>query len=103
MVPAVFQEFGADVPKALEPFWHWDFCCFHGPDWWRTHWSKTRKVRVDLADAVPDGWKDWLRWDEIVAPFTSGWMREAGENSIAMLRADQGKLLGFSRIVGSKL
>ncbi len=103
VVPALFEEFGADVPEVLEPFWHWDFCCFHGPDWWRTHWSKTRKVKVDLADALPDGWKDWLRWEEIVAPFTSGWMREAGENSIAMLRADQGKLLGFSRIVGSKL
>lgn len=101
--PAVFDEFGESVPEELAPFWEWDFCCWHGPDWWRTHWSKTRKVRVEVADAIPNGWKDWLRWEKAVAPFLNGWMKNAGENTTAMLRADEGKLLGFTRIVGSKL
>ncbi len=101
--PALVDEFGQDVPEELAPFWDWEFCCWHGPDWWRTHWSKTRKVKVELADAIPDGWQDWLRWEGAIAPFLSGWMKEAGENTIAMLRVDQGKRLGFTRIVGSKL
>ena len=25
--------------------------------WWRTHWAKTGRVRVDHADAIEDGWR----------------------------------------------
>ena len=102
VVPALFEEFGADVPEELAPFWHWDFCCWHGPDWWRTHWAKTGKVEVEHADAIPDGWQDWLRWEEAIAPLAQGWMREASQNTAAMLRADQGRRLGFTRIVAAK-
>lgn len=102
VVPALLEEFGANTPDSLAPYWEWDFCCWHGPDWWRTHWTKTGKVRVDHADAIPDGWKDWLRWEEGVGPYLEGWMKESCERGAAMLRADQGKLLGFTRIVGTK-
>ncbi len=42
------------------------------------------------------------RGDEAIAPFQSGWLKDAGENTAAMLRADQGNLLGFTRIVGAR-
>ena len=102
VAPALFDEFGENVPEVLAPFWDWEFCCWHGPDWWRTHWAKTGKVQVEVADAIPDGWRDWLRFEEAIAPFQSGWLKDAGENTAAMLRADQGKLLGFTRIVGAR-
>ena len=102
VVPAVFAEFGADVPPELQPYWEWEFCCFHGPDWWRTHLAKTGLVDVDIADAVPDGWRDWLRFDEVTGPMLEGWRRDAAANSAAMLRADHGRHLGFSRVVASK-
>ena len=102
VVPAVFAEFGVDVPPELQPFWDWEFCCFHGPEWWRTHWAKTGLVDVEAADAVPDGWRDWLRFDELTGPMLDGWRRGAAENSAAMLRADQGRYLGFSRLVATK-
>jgi len=102
VVPALFEEFGADIPDTLRPYWEWDFCCFHGPDWWRTHWDKTGKARVDLADALEDGWRDWLRFDEASIPTMTGWRREAATSQAAMLRADQGKLLGFTRMVATK-
>lgn len=102
VVPALFEEFGADVPETLAPYWEWDFCCWHGPEWWRTHWAKTGKVDVDYVDAIPDGWKDWLRWEEGVGPHLDGWMKDACVRGAAMLRADQGNLLGFTRIVGVK-
>ncbi len=46
VVPALFEELGERVPDTLKPYWEWEFCCFHGPEWWRTHWAKTGRVRV---------------------------------------------------------
>jgi SAM-dependent methyltransferase len=102
VTPALFTEFGADVPPELEPFWDWEFCAFHGPDWWRTHWTKTGKVGVDVADAIRDGWHDWLRFEEITRPTLTGWRRQASIDAAAMLRADRGENLGFSRVVATK-
>ena len=101
VMPAMLTE-DANIPEHLAPFWDWEFCCFHGPDWWRTHWAKTGKVGVDHADAIEDGWRDWLRFDEVSGPPLEGWRREAAANSAAMLRADQGQHLGFTRIVATK-
>ena len=103
VVPAVLEEIGADVPASLEPFWEWDFCCFHSPKWWHTHWAKTRLVRVDVADALEDGWKDWLRFDELSVPYLEGWRKDAARATQGMLGIDQGKLFGFSRVVGTKV
>lgn len=101
VVPGLLTDLG-EVPDELAPFWEWEFCCFHSPEWWRRHWEKTGRVRVDVADAIEDGWKDWLRFDEASEPHLEGWRKEAAQNSIAMLRADRGKHLGFSRVVGTK-
>jgi SAM-dependent methyltransferase len=102
VVPALFTEFGARVPDQLAPYWDWEFCCFHGPDWWRSHWEKTGKVRIDHADAAPDGWKDWLRFDEVTEPHLKGSRKDAAAKEIAMLRVDQGKYFGFSRVVATR-
>jgi len=102
VAPAMGTEVGAAVPPELAPFWDWEFCSFHGPQWWRTHWEKTGKVDVDVADTVEDGWKDWLRFDEVTEPLLDGWRRAAAANSIGMLRADQGTNLGFARLVATK-
>jgi SAM-dependent methyltransferase len=102
VVPALLEELGDEVPASLAAFWEWDFCCFHGPEWWRHHWNKTGKARVDIADVLEDGWKDWYRFDEASIPTLTGWRKEAAANSAAMLRADKGKLLGFARVVATK-
>jgi SAM-dependent methyltransferase len=102
VAPACFTEFGADVPEQLAPFWDWEFCSFHGPVWWRTHWEKTGKVQVVLADAVENGWQDWLAFDEVTIEHMDGWRRDAAGNTAAMLRVDQGRYLGFSRVVATR-
>ena len=102
VVPAIFEELAENVPPLLEQFWEWDFCCFHGPQWWRRHWSKTGKVRVDHTDALQEGWRDWLRFDEASIPTLTGWRKQAAANWVEMLRADRGNLLGFARVVATK-
>jgi SAM-dependent methyltransferase len=102
VAPAMFGEVGVEPPDVLAPFWDWEFCTFHSPEWWRTHWEKSGKVRVDVADALEDGWRDWLRFDEVSGPHLTGWRKEAAAHSVAMLKADQGRYLGFSRVVATK-
>jgi cyclopropane fatty-acyl-phospholipid synthase-like methyltransferase len=102
VVPGLTRELGDRVPDELAPHWEWDFCSFHTPAWWASHWRKTGKVRVDVADGIEDGWRDWLQFDEATASHTQGWRREGAAKSAAMLRADQGKNLCFSRMVATK-
>lgn len=102
VVPALFEEFAGRPPEPLAPYWEWDFCCFHSPEWWRRHWQKSGKVSVESADTIEDGWRDWLRWSELIQPHTKGWMHDASKLTIAMLEADRGKNLGFARVVAKK-
>lgn len=102
VVPSVSREVGTEVPLHLQPYWEWDFCCFHTPEWWRAHWDKTGKVAVELADAVPDGWRDWQRFNHACTPSAEGWFADAASNTAALLEADQGEVLGFARVVGRK-
>lgn len=101
VMPAMLQD-PDEVPAHLGPFWESEFCCFHGPEWWRRHWTKTGKVRVDCADAVEDGWRDWLRFNDITAPTVTGWRADAAARTHDMLEADRGRHLGFSRIVATR-
>ncbi len=102
VVPAGLYEIGADVPEQLQAYWEWDFCCFHGPQWWRTHWHKTGKVTVDHADAIEDGWQDWLRFNDATADALEGWRREAANATHHMLSVDRGQYFGFSRLVATR-
>jgi SAM-dependent methyltransferase len=102
VMPAVLEEVGEHPPEHLRPWWEWDFCCFHGPAWWRTHWAKTGKVVVDHADVVPDGWKDWLRFNDATTDAMAGWRHEAALKTHAMLEADQGRTFAFTRVTATR-
>jgi len=99
VVPGLVQELDAGVPEHLKPYWPWDFCSLHSPAWWWRHWDKTGKVRLKHADLVPDGWAQWLTWEEVC--------RDAGQrfsqSDIDLLKADAGATLGFSRIVAERV
>jgi SAM-dependent methyltransferase len=98
VVPGLQQEFTAGLPEHLAPFWVWDFWSFHSPAWWRRHWERTGKVTVTCADVVPEGWRQWLLWMQVC--------QEAGypadEKEAAMLKADAGRSLGFTRVVAER-
>ena len=95
VVPGFTEELTEGVPDHLRVGWEWEFGSFHSPAWWRNHWEKTGKVEVDLSDTLPDGCLHWLRWNEI---YERQLGREEGRET-QMLRADQGRCLGFTRVV----
>jgi cyclopropane fatty-acyl-phospholipid synthase-like methyltransferase len=96
--PGLIHEFADGVPAHLKPFWVWDFCSFHSPDWWRVHWAKTGKVDVECAELQPEGWRFWLDWQlKCKAAGVVG-----NDSEADMLRADAGRNLGFTCIVARK-
>jgi cyclopropane fatty-acyl-phospholipid synthase-like methyltransferase len=103
VVPATTRELGAEIPPSLERFWEWEFGSWHSPTWWRTHWAKTGKVAVEHADLMDDAWRDWLRFNDFIAPHVEGWWVEDVATTHDMLTTDQGKELGWARVLATKL
>jgi hypothetical protein len=91
---AAMAELDAVVPGHLERWWTPDLWCLHSAGWWRQHWERTGLVTVETADTLPDGWRLWREWVELVAP----------ENQIELdaLSADAGRHLGYARVVGRR-
>jgi SAM-dependent methyltransferase len=87
------KEFADGVPGHLKSFWTNDCWGLHSPDWWRQHWQRTGIVDVELADAMPDGWRVWLDWHSTTFP-------NAQESQI--LKADHGEYLAYIRMVGRR-
>ena len=50
-----------------------------------------------VADRLPDGWRDWLQWNEACDQDSGTPGREA-----LMLHADAGRALGFTRVVARR-
>jgi SAM-dependent methyltransferase len=103
VMPGTTRELGTEIPPKLDPFWEWDFCCWHTAQWWRTHWEKTRKVSVDHADVIEDGWRDWLQFNDFIAPHVEGWWIAEVATTHDMLIADHGTELAFARVLATKL
>ena len=96
-VPGLAEEL-TEVPAHLAPYWDWQFWSFHSAAWWRRHWEKTGLVTVTHADRLPDGAAHWQAWDEALHDHG----RVADTTEADMLRADAGRVLGFSRVVAAK-
>lgn len=100
VVPGLHHEVGDHIPQHLQPYWEWEFCSFHSPEWWQTHWNKTGLVSVGVADLLPEGWHQWMIWMEMLHQREG---KEYAMREAEMLRADGGKNLGFTRLVAQKI
>ena len=98
VVPGLVNEL-EELPKHLEPHWPSDFWSFHSPQWWQRHWERSGHLKVEHADTVPNGWKDWLTWLDVCEAYDY----PTDPESMAMLKADKGSNLGFTRVVARKL
>jgi cyclopropane fatty-acyl-phospholipid synthase-like methyltransferase len=102
VTPGLLDEL-QDVPPAhLTPYWHWDFGAFHTSAWWRRHFDKTGLMAVEIADALPDGWRLWLEWSEILREHGPANLRTMVEREAEMLRVDGGRTFALTRIVAQK-
>jgi cyclopropane fatty-acyl-phospholipid synthase-like methyltransferase len=90
----MIQEFAGHVPDHLQAWWEPGLCCLHSAPWWRRHWERSGIVSVELADALPDGWRYWLAWQRTVSPNNS--------TEIQAVEADGGRWLGYVRTVGRR-
>lgn len=101
VVPGLTGELQDEVPAHLLPYWDWDMCSFHSPQWWRHHWAKTGKVTVEVADLVPGGWQHWKAWDELCVELGRAPTQPARRGR-DRLRVHAGRTLGFTRVVALK-
>ncbi|MER6979486.1 SAM-dependent methyltransferase [Streptomyces carpinensis] len=104
VVPSVREEIdGVEPPEHLKAHWDPGFWAFHSPAWWHRNWARTGAVTVETADWQEDGWRDWLRWSEVCAEQSpSEFMAGMARDSVELLNADRGRLLGFARVVGRR-
>ncbi|MBE7494219.1 MAG: methyltransferase domain-containing protein [Verrucomicrobiaceae bacterium] len=91
---AVVQEWEGAVPAHLRDWWTPDLSCLHSAVWWRKHWARSGILTVEHADTMPEGCKLWRDWIQIIAP--------DNQTEIQALEADQGRHLGYVRVVGRR-
>ncbi len=105
VVPGLVKDFNGPVPKHLmQPrpdrgtFWVDECWCFHTAAWWKNHWSRYSNIEKVTADVLPDGWKDWLQYEN--ACEEAGTLIFATEADV--LKEDAGRYLALVRVVGRK-
>lgn len=91
----LMREFDGSVPGHLQAWWRQDQpWCLHSAGWWRRHWARTGILDIEVADTLAEGWRCWLEWLGTTFP----------ENTVEIqaLEADQGRHLGYVRVVGRR-
>ena len=91
---ALTQEIEDALPEHLREWWTPDLWALHSAAWWKRHWERSGVMDVEVADTMPDGWRLWLEWQREVAP--------ANAPEIHALEVDQGRYLGYCRVVGRR-
>lgn len=95
--PASPKELPRPLPDHLEPEWYW----FNSVDWWRHNWERNPELELKSAELLPGGWELWVRWHEFLELYGSR-NRPDEATELKMLMADQGKYLGFVRMVAKR-
>lgn len=88
------RELDGPVPEHLRQFWTQDLWALHSVAWWRRHWERTGIVEIECAETMPDGWRIWADWHHTVSTDSTA--------EIAAVEADQGRHLGYLRLVGRR-
>jgi SAM-dependent methyltransferase len=103
VVPGLTAELDDGLPEHLTPFWEPDFWSFHSAAWWQRLWERSGVVEDVRAGFLEDGWRDWLDWSEAVLEHTDNETpQRLVPREVAMTRADRGRTLGFTRVLGRR-
>jgi cyclopropane fatty-acyl-phospholipid synthase-like methyltransferase len=98
IVPGFTQSMDNGVPEDLQPYWDWEFCSFHTPDWWKEHWQKSEIADIEYAGFLENGWKEWLVWEEACKKADFLFVPD----EIELLKRDAGRYLGFIILVARR-
>lgn len=90
----LMQDIEGVVPEHLGGWWTPELWCLHSAAWWRRHWERTGLMDVEWADTLPNGWRWWRDWQLAIAPDNGA--------EIEALEADQGRYLGYVRLVACR-
>ena len=90
----LMQELPTQVPDHLAGMWTQDLWALHSVEWLRRHWARTGIVDIEVADTMSEGWRSWLEWQRNVAPDNLA--------EISAVEADQGRYLGYVRLVARR-
>jgi SAM-dependent methyltransferase len=88
------REIEGGLPDHLNGFWTQDFWCLHSAPWWRRLWERTGIIDIEVAEAMPEGWKVWLQWQQTAHPGNSV--------EITAIEADGGQILGYVRLLARR-
>jgi cyclopropane fatty-acyl-phospholipid synthase-like methyltransferase len=104
VVPGLTRELDGPVPSHLSApqangkrFWEDECVCFHTAAWWESHWRRSGRVRAELADTLPDGWRHWRDFEQALALSGKGVFPSDAE----ALDRDRGQYIGLVRVVGT--
>jgi SAM-dependent methyltransferase len=92
---AIENEIEGGVPEHLREMWTQDFWSLHSAAWWRRVWEPTGIVEIEAAEAMPEGGRLWLEWQQTSHP--------ENRTEIEGVKADRGRNLGYFRMVGRRL
>jgi ubiquinone/menaquinone biosynthesis C-methylase UbiE len=105
VVPGLIKDFSGPVPEHLmkprtnrSTFWVDECWCFHTAVWWQKLWQRYSSIEKVKADVLPDGWKDWLQYEN--ACEEAGTLIFATEADV--LKEDAGRYMALVRVVGRK-
>ena len=102
--PGLVGETVSKIPEELAPYWAWDFRPFHCPEMVAGGTGRRLAKSTSIWPIlIEEGWQDWLTFSEAKLPQTNDQWKKAATDEVAMLRVDQGKHLGFTRIVATKV
>ena len=99
-VPGFMCELEGRLPEHILPFWAQECWTWHTIDWWRWHWVQTGLVDVKCVDTLPEGGALWLQWKK--ARKAAGDASPGLDSDIQVLEADQGRYMGFIRMVAQR-
>ena len=105
VIPGLMRDFDGCIPEHLTRrqksggvFWGEDCWGWHTVDWWRHLWGRTSLIDVEVADAMPDGWRLWLQHDK--ANVVAG--TNVFPSDLETLEADGGRYIGLIRMVARR-